>query len=142
MNILKLLTPPLAAAALLLSSIASADIAIVVNPESGINEASTADIAQLFLGKRNHIGGEAVRAVDQGEDSDTREEFYTKVVNKTGSQLTAYWSRLIFTGKASPPQTVDNDAEVIEMVAEDEDFVGYVSPSSVDDTVKVIMVIP
>lgn len=143
MKIIKSLKSSLIAASLaVISPLASAEIAIVVNPESEMASASASDITQLFLGKRNEIDGQAARALDQAEGSPTRDEFYSKVVNKTGSQLNAYWSRLIFTGKGMPPDKVDDDAEVVEMVAEEEDLVGYVSPSAVDETVKVILVIP
>ena len=143
MKIIKSLKSSLCAALIaVISPLASAEIAIVVNPESEMAKASASDITQLFLGKRNEIDGQAARALDQAEGSTIRNEFYNKVVNKTGSQLNAYWSRLIFTGKGMPPDKVDDDVEVIEMVAEEEDVVGYVSPSSVDETVKVILVIP
>ena len=117
-------------------------LAIVVNPASSIQKASKEDVQQLFLGKRNEIDGQASRALDQDEGSSSREEFYEKVIEKTEAETTAYWSRLIFTGKGMPPDKVMDDAEVIEMVSEDEDLVGYVNPSAVDETVKVILVIP
>lgn len=143
MRIIKQLKNTLIAASLAcVAPIANAEIAIVVNPESGMAKASKADVAQLFLGKRNEIDGQAARAIDQEEGSAVREEFYQKVVEKTGSQLNAYWSRLIFTGKGMPPDKVLDDADVIDMVSEETDLVGYVSPSSVDESVKVILVVP
>ena len=122
--------------------VAHAEIAIVVHPDSGMTSASASDISQLFLGKRNEINGQPARAIDQEEGSAVRSEFYEKVVKKTGSQLNAYWSRLIFTGKGMPPDKALEDADVIDMVSEETDLVGYVSPSVVTDAVKVIQVIP
>ena len=127
---------------MLLPKLSFAEIAIIVNPDSGMTKASISDVKQLFLGKRNEIDRQPARALDQAEGSSVRDEFYEKVVSKTGSQLNAYWSRLIFTGKGTPPDKVDDDAEVIEAVADEEDLVGYVTPSAVDESVKVILVIP
>lgn len=131
-----------AGALFVLSPFAKAEIAIIVNPDSGMGSASEKEVKQLFLGKRNEIDGQPARAIDQDEGSQTRAEFYQKVVEKTGSQLNAYWSRLIFTGKGMPPDKVLDDAEVVEMVAEESDLVGYVTPSAVTEDVKVILVIP
>ncbi|MCG8671054.1 MAG: phosphate ABC transporter substrate-binding protein [Pseudomonadales bacterium] len=127
---------------MLLPRLSFAEIAIIVNPDSGMTKASIADVRQLFLGKRNEIDKQPARALDQMEGSSVREEFYSKVVNKTGAQLNAYWSRLIFTGKGMPPDKVDDDAEVVEAVADEEDLVGYVTLSAVDESVRVILVIP
>lgn len=132
----------IAASFVAVAPVANAEIAIVVNPDSGMAKASASEIAQLFLGKRNEIDGQPARAIDQEEGAEVRSEFYEKVVEKTGSQLNAYWSRLIFTGKGMPPDKVLDDVDVIDMVSEESDLVGYVSPSSVTEDVKVILVIP
>lgn len=132
----------IAASFIAVTPVANAEIAIVVNPDSGMASASTSEISQLFLGKRNEIDGQPARAIDQEEGSAIRDEFYQKVVEKSGSQLNAYWSRLIFTGKGMPPDKVLEDADVIDLVSEEPDLVGYVSPSAVTEAVKVILVIP
>ena len=132
----------IAASFVAVSPVANAEIAIVVHPDSGMASASVYEISQLFLGKRNEIDGQPARAIDQEEGSAVRDEFYEKVVEKTGSQLNAYWSRLIFTGKGMPPDKVLEDADVIDMVSEETDLVGYISPSAVTEAVRVIQVIP
>ena len=143
MRIIKQLNSTLIAASLIgFASIANAEIAIIVNQDADISRATQSDVAQLFLGKRNEIDGEVARPIDQEEGSATRTEFYQKVIGKSGAQLNAYWSRLIFTGKGMPPDKVLDDAEVIEMVSDESDLVGYVNPSAVDESVKVILVIP
>lgn len=125
----------------LATSVAWAEVVVIVNSASPISSASADDIAQIFLGKRNDIGGNDVVAVDQVEGNASRTVFYDKVVEKSPSQLTAYWSRLIFTGKGSPPEQVGSDAEVAEAVAEDEEAIGYVDSSAVTEGVKVIYTI-
>ena len=142
MKIIKRLISSAVAACLLTGATASvADIAIIVNPESGLNDADAKQIAAAFLGKRGSIAGVSVTPVDQEEGQASRDEFYTKVVNKNASQLNAYWSRLIFTGKGMPPDQVSADAEVVEVVADDLEMIGYVSPGAVDDSVEVILVV-
>ena len=140
-KIKRLISSAVAACFLSGTTVSMADIAIIVNPESGITSADAKQIAAVFLGKRSKVGGESVVPVDQEEGQDSRDEFYTKVVGKTASQLNSYWSRLIFTGKGMPPDQVSADAEVVEVVADDVEMIGYVSPGAVDDSVRVILVI-
>ncbi len=129
----------LGTAGLLLSaSLASAEVVVIVNAASPVNSASADDIAQVFLGKSNDLGGNDVVPVDQSEGNAARNQFYEKVVQKNESQLTAYWSRLIFTGKGAPPKQVGGDADVVDAVATDEEAVGYVDSSAVAEGVKVI----
>lgn len=125
----------------LATSVASAEVVVIVNAASPISSASADDVAQIFLGKRSDIAGNDLTAVDQSEGNASRTVFYDKVVEKSPSQLNAYWSRLIFTGKGSPPRQVGSDAEVAEAVLEDEEAIGYVDSTAVVDGVKVIYTI-
>ncbi|AUM11557.1 phosphate ABC transporter substrate-binding protein [Ketobacter alkanivorans] len=120
------------------ATFASAEVVVIVNANSSLNSASSGDIQQLFLGKRNDIGGVSATPVDQAEGNEARATFYEKVVDKTPSQLNAYWSRLIFTGKGKPPKQYFDDAEVLETVLEDDEAVGYIDSASVAEGVKVI----
>lgn len=139
MIITKTIARMLGTAGLLLSaSLASAEVVVIVNAASPISSASADDIAQVYLGKRSELGGNDVVPVDQSEGNAPRGVFYDKVVQKNESQLTAYWSRLIFTGKGSPPKQVGGDADVVDAVAMDEEAVGYVDSSAVAEGVKVI----
>lgn len=137
-NTIKMVRLLSAAGFLIVSAFASAEVVVIVNSASPVNSASADDIAQIFLGKRNEIAGATVVAVDQTEGNASRAVFYEKVVQKSGSQLNAYWSRLIFTGKGAPPQQVGSDSEVAEAVIEDEEAIGYIDSSAVVDGVKVI----
>ncbi|OUS31502.1 hypothetical protein A9Q99_02735 [Gammaproteobacteria bacterium 45_16_T64] len=142
MKIIKRLIPSAVAACLVTgASLSVADTAIIVSAESSISSVDVDRVAAVFLGKRNKIDGVSVTPIDQEEGQDSREEFYSTVVHKSASQLNAYWSRLIFTGRGLPPDQVSGDAEVVEVVADDPDLIGYVSPGAVDDSVKVILVV-
>ena len=123
------------------ATFASAEVVVIVNASSPINSATAEEIQQVFLGKRNEIGGVSVTPVDHSEGNEVREVFYDKVVDKTPSQLNAYWSRLIFTGKGKPPKQYFDDAEVLETVLEEEDSVGYIDSSSIAEGVKVIFTV-
>lgn len=92
----------------------------------------TADeIAGIYLGKSN-----ALKPVDNA--GAVRGEFYTKVAGKDEAQVKAIWSKLVFTGKATPPKDLASSGDVVKAVGADPDAIGYVEKSAVDASVKVL----
>lgn len=122
------------------SPLTSADVVVIVNKDSGVSSLSASDVKKLFLGKSRTLpGGASAKVVDQPEGAATREEFGSKVLKKSPSQLKAYWSKLIFSGKGAPPQTMDDDAAVKAFVADNANGIGYVDAAAVDDSVTVVL---
>lgn len=54
----------------------------------------------------------------------------------------AYWSKMIFSGKAVPPKELANDAAVKAHVKANPDAVGYIDAASVDGSIKVLLRVP
>lgn len=117
---------------------ALAEIAVVVNPANS-NVVSSDDLSRLFLGKAASFSdGTKAVPVNQSEGAAAREEFDSKVLNRSAAQLKAYWSKLVFTGKGTPPKELADDAAVKAAVAGEVGAIGYISSGSVDSSVKVI----
>lgn len=121
------------------SSVAFAEISVIVsanNPNANIDKNT---VSKIFLGKTKSFpdGSQAV-PVDQNEGSATRATFNEQVLNKSDSQLKSYWSRLIFTGKGTPPKESGTDAEVKALVANNPNIIGYIDSAAVDASVKVV----
>jgi len=120
----------------LFSYSALADIAVIANTASASSSLSVKDVKKIFLGKNN-----SMTPVDQSEGSATRNTFYQKAAKKDESQMKAYWSKMIFSGKAVPPEIAADDAAVKAWVAGNKNGVGYIDSGSVDETVKVLLTI-
>ena len=116
---------------------AAAETVVIVNKANPATRMFSEQAAQFFLGKSNMF-----TPVDQPESSPIRAEFYHKVADKDPAQVKAIWSKLVFTGKATPPKEYANSAEVKKAVAADPKAIGYIDKASVDDTVKVILTLP
>ena len=54
------------------------------------------------------------------------------------SQFTAYWAKLMFTGKGVPPKVVENEADMIDLVAKNPSIIGYVDAANVTADVRVV----
>lgn len=122
----------------LLSGAAMADISVVVNPANA-NAVSSDDLSRLFLGRASSFAdGAKATPLNLAEGLAAREEFDSKVLSRSASQLKAYWSKLVFTGKGTPPKELADDAAVKAAVASDASAIGYISSASVDASVKVV----
>ncbi|REL30902.1 substrate-binding domain-containing protein [Thalassotalea euphylliae] len=135
---MKLLRPLTLAVALATSMVASAEVAVIVNPANA-NSISDNDISRAFLGKlKTFADGQSIKAVNSKANSAARVEFEKLVLKKSAAQVKAYWSKRLFTGKGKPLQELGSDADVLSFVASTPNAIGYVDAASVNGTVKVV----
>lgn len=121
-----------------LAGAAQANIAVVVNPANA-NAVSADDLNRLFLGRSaSFADGSKATPLNLAEGQAARAEFDSKVLNRSAAQLKAYWSKLVFTGKGTPPKELADDSAVKVAVAADSSAIGYIDSSSVDSSVKVV----
>lgn len=116
-------------------------IAHRLNPEQGV---TIVQAKKIFLGRSKSfpVGGYAV-PVDHAKGSVIRNVFYKKVAGKSEVQLNMYWSKMIFSGKATPPLIITGgDSAVKAWVSKNPSGVGYINSSAVDQSVKVLLIIP
>lgn len=128
----------LVATMLFATSSALAELVVVVNPANA-NALDAKVVQRIFLGKdKKFADGNETIAVNQTADTQLRQDFDQAVLGRSSSQVSAYWSKLVFTGKGIPPKEVANDAEVIDLVSKNPSVIGYVNKASVTDAVKVV----
>jgi hypothetical protein len=126
--------------ALCISGMAQAQVAVIVNSKSPTATMTADQVSAIFLGKSNTLpSGAAALAVDLPESAAARDQFYSKVTGKQAAQVKAAWSRLVFSGKATPPKELATAADVKKFVAANADAIGYIEKSAVDASVKVVL---
>ena len=125
-------------ATLLFSIHVNAAQVVVVNP-SNSTTVNKNDISRIFLGKLKAFpGGPSVVAVNQKSASTGKVELDHNVVGKSASQIKAYWSKLMFSGKGKPPKELSNDNEIKSFIAGEPNAIGYIDEANIDSSVKVI----
>jgi len=125
-------------AASLCCNVAFAEVAVIVHPGNG-DALDKDSISRLFLNKAKAFpSGTQAEPIALEEGQAATEEFNGKVLNKSAAQLTAFWSKLVFTGKGQPPKALANDAAVVSAVAANPGAIGYVDASAVNDSVRVV----
>ena len=89
-------------------------LAIVSARQGGISELDRESAEQLYLGRRATLpSGRAVTLVDLPAGP-ARDQFYLQLTRKNPSQIRAYWSRLVFTGRAQPQRHYQDDCHHAE----------------------------
>lgn len=117
---------------------AVSEIAVIVHPSNGAS-LDEKDVARIFTGKmKSFPDGNQIIPVNLDNSQAATAEFNEKVLKRSESQLKAYWSKLVFTGKGTPPQSVANADEVIKLVSTNPSVIGYIDASKVTADVKVI----
>ncbi|MDQ3205235.1 MAG: phosphate ABC transporter substrate-binding protein [Pseudomonadota bacterium] len=111
--------------------------AVVVGSASKATPMDADAVKRVFLGRETSVGGAPAQVIYQ-KDGAVRAGFDKSVLAKAGPELTAYWSRLIFTGKAKAPVEVEGDAAVKAKLASNPGAVGYIADAAVDGSVKVL----
>lgn len=122
---------------------AQADIAVVVHPANPVQRLTSRQVAELYLGRaRTFESGQYAVVIDHARDDPLRIQFFRDVSGMSLGQVTAYWSRLQFTGQVQPPQNVQGDTAVLEQVRRNPAAIGYVSAANLADSrVKTVLML-
>ena len=119
---------------------AYAQVAVVVGAKSDIGTLTGEQVSAIYLGKTDKFpNGASASPLDQASGSAVRGSFYDKVTGKSEAQVKAAWSRLVFSGKGTPPKEVTSSAEVKKLVGANPNTIGYIEKSAVDSSVKVVL---
>jgi ABC-type phosphate transport system substrate-binding protein len=114
------------------AAVSHADTVVIVGAKSTATTMTAEEISEIYLGKST-----AMKPMDSA-DAPIRNQFYSKVAGKDDAQVKAIWSRLVFTGKATPPKILPSSAEVVKAVAADPNAIGYIEKGAADSSVKIV----
>ncbi len=102
-----------------------AQVAIVTAATGTIDRLSRDEAEQLYLGRRTTLAdGTPVSLLDLPAGQ-VRDRFYLSLTGKNPSQTRAYWSRLVFTGRALPPRELGGTAETRQFLLDNPGSIGY-----------------
>ncbi|NRD74599.1 phosphate ABC transporter substrate-binding protein [Shewanella sp. VB17] len=123
---------------LLTVNLAIAEVAVIVHP-SNTSDFDQSIIKKMFLGKQKSFSnGRTAIMLSVSNTDPVMTEFNQKVMDKSNSQIKAYWSKIIFTGKGTPPQEMPSASEVISSVSTNPDSIGYIDAAAATDAVRVV----
>lgn len=119
------------------SPLVFAEVAVIVHP-SNTNVLDAATVAKIYLGReKSFADGQSVVPMSLLESTPSSASFNNVVLKKSASQLKAYWSKLVFTGKGTAPKELASEDEMVKLVATNPNLIGFVDVTKVDASVKV-----
>ncbi len=118
---------------------ALAQVVVVTGQDGVITQLGRVEAEQLYLGRLNALrDGTPVRLHDL-PPGPTRDSFYFRLTGKNPIQTRAYWSRIVFTGRARPPREVSGPEQLRTTLAADPHAMGYLPAQSVTADMRVLL---
>jgi len=112
---------------------------VVVNKNNPIESLSKREVIDIYMGRfLTFPDGEHVQPLDLPSQSSLKNDFYVSLVNQDERKIKAYWARLLFSGRAKPPETLDSIAAILAKVEKINQAIAYIPATAVTDNVKVV----
>lgn len=116
-----------------------AELVVVVNARCGVAAMTRNEVINIFFGRnRQYFNGTEAQPVDLSDSHPDRSRFYALLVGKDLSEINAYWSRQVFSGRMQPPAKVGSAEEVLKWVVAHPGGIGFVDLAKADARVRVV----
>jgi hypothetical protein len=115
------------------------EISVVVSIHNPIKSLSKKDVIDIYMGRFNTFpNGLDAEPMDLPDGSAEKKAFYERLVGKNERKIKAYWSRLLFSGRAQPPIYVESAQEINNLFGLDDNSIAYVFTENVTEEMKVV----
>lgn len=115
------------------------ELVVVVSKNNSINELSKREVIDIYMGRyMTFPNGKSAKPIDLVEQSQLKNDFYLNLVDQSAQKINAYWARVLFSGRAKPPESVESIEAVFNYLKESESAIAYIPQSKVTDSVKVV----
>lgn len=117
----------------------NADVVVIVSAKSSVGQMDKDQVSDIFLSKSsNYPDGQQAVPIEVERGDGLRDEFHDKVTGKSTSQLKSYWSKMVFSGKGTPPKEVLDGKAVLKLIGSNPNLIGYIDRGSIDKSVKIV----
>jgi len=115
---------------------------VITNQDNPTTTMSREMISNVYLKKvERWEDGKRVRPVDLPKSSMLRESFTRDIIGRDVSAVLSYWHQMMFSGKGVPPLLRSSESDVVEFVRSNPGAIGYISPETPVEGVKVVEII-
>lgn len=115
------------------------ELLVVVNPDNPSSQLTRNQVIDIFMGRHvNYPDGTIALPLDQAPDSPVRQQFYRVLIDKSVAQVNAYWARLLFTGRSTPPHVVISLEDLKNTVSKNRGSIAYIESKDLSSNLKVV----
>ncbi len=111
---------------------------LIVHPDIAVDALTRTEVKKIFLGNKSRWPDNQRIQFVTLKNGAAHDAFVREYVEKTPSQFTIYWKKMVFTGRGRIPPTLAGPEAVVDFVARTPGAVGYVPESTADETVKIV----
>jgi ABC-type phosphate transport system substrate-binding protein len=116
----------------------NAELVVIVN-KANASSIDAKAAQRIFLGKEKKFSnGGVANPINLPSGHALRSDFDEQVLGRSSSQVAAYWSKLVFTGKGVPPTELNNPSEVRTAVESDANAIAYIDIADAGDSVTIV----
>jgi hypothetical protein len=117
----------------------ASDLVLVVSKASPVESLTKSEVIDIYMGRfLTFPDGSEAQPIDLESDSGFKNQFYMSLVNQNERKINAYWSRLLFSGRAKPPRKVETVEEALNYLSEQNSRIVYIPESALTEAVKVV----
>jgi hypothetical protein len=118
---------------------ALSDLVIIINADRPVDALKHEEVVNIFMGRyRKLADGKTVLPLDIKDEAELRSDFYRLLLDKNLAEINAYWARLIFSGRITPPTLLNTQQDVINNISENIDSIGYIDRKNLNQKVKAV----
>ena len=113
---------------------------IVVHKENGCEALSTVEIQHIFLGKQRTWPNGAPITLVMNKNDDIHELFTRSMLQKSPTQLSVYWRKILYSGASMLPLAMKDDEAVKSYLNVHQNAISYIAAGSLDKQVHQVTV--
>lgn len=113
---------------------------IVVHQKNPVPELTVSEIKHIFLGKkRNWPDGSSITLV-MNKNDEIHESFTRTMLQKSPTQLSVYWKKILYSGASMLPLAVKDDEAVKSYLHVHANAISYIASDSLDKQVRQVKI--
>ena len=117
-------------------------VAVIAHAEVPAESISGREAFDFYSGDiRSWPNGMPVVVMDLKPRGPVKDTFYD-FLGKSAARMKSIWLKKMLSGEGDPPQTVEDERKLVEMVARTPGAIGFADRRHVTDSVKVLAVLP
>ncbi|EGV29682.1 hypothetical protein ThidrDRAFT_3126 [Thiorhodococcus drewsii AZ1] len=114
-------------------------LVVAIHVSAGVETLTRDQVINIFLGRFRQLpNGHLAIPIDQDSDHPIRAEFYRRLVGKNPAEIHAYWARLIFSGKTTPPREAESEEQIIQWLMTEPGAIGYLPADRLREPLKAV----